>query len=335
MVDQLANPGHEGADVLAHPITTRVPFELHTTSLPGVFRPPALPADFDLRTASDAELLKQGILFRRPVASDPPAAHELWETIAGRKWEQIVPEFAVQHGTTHFLRRPPEKQTDGSFTDSAWSGAVLNGTWTGVIGAWTIPTVSVPPEPQGEEGGWHSSSWIGLDGGNSGSNDVIQAGIEQHVDANGTATYVAWYEWFAPAEPNSPPYVNQVNITNLPVKPGQQVSCFITMNNGAGHIEFGNVTTNQYVPIVLAAPPGASANGDTAEWIMEAPDFGEPISSLPRFTPVVFTGALACSSGLTTIGNPDQADIWNIVGFGKTLTSVTLGNNEVTIDFTG
>lgn len=119
------------------------------------------------------------------------------------------------------------------------------------------------------------------------------------------------------------------------MKPGQQVSCFITMSNGVGHIEFGNVTTNQYVPIVLAAPPGASANGDTAEWIMEAPDFGEPISSLPRFTPVVFTGALACSSGLTTIGNPDKADIWNIVGFGKTLTSVTLGNNEVTIDFTG
>lgn len=242
-------------------------------------------------------MLQQGIMFRKPVASDPPAAHTLWDTIASRKWVQVVPEFEPQPGKTHFLRRPPQKQTDGSFTGNAWSGAVLNGTWAGVIGAWTIPTVSTPPEPQGQEGGWHSSSWVGIDGGNSGSNDVIQAGIEQHVDANGTATYVAWYEWYAPIVPNSPSYVNQVNITSLPVKPGQQMSCFITLGNGIGHIQFGNVTTNQYVQLALAPPPGASANGDTAEWIMEAPDFGEPTSSLPRFTPVVFTGALGMFVG--------------------------------------
>ncbi len=335
MSDQPVHKVQEHPEVAAHAVSVRAPFELHKTSLPGVFRPPSLPAGFDLRTASDAAMLQQGIMFRKPVASDPPAAHALWDTIASRKWVQVVPEFEPQPGKTHFLRRPPQKQTDGSFTDNAWSGAVLNGTWAGVIGAWTIPTVSTPPEPQGQEGGWHSSSWVGIDGGNSGSNDVIQAGIEQHVDANGTATYVAWYEWYAPIVPNSPSYVNQVNITNLPVKPGQQMSCFITLGNGVGHIQFGNVTTNQYVQLALAPPPGASANGDTAEWIMEAPDFGEPTSSLPRFTPVVFTGALACSSGLTTIGNPDKGDVWNIVGFGKTLTSVTLGDNEVTIDFTG
>ena len=193
-----AHPEQERGEVVAHPVSARVPFALHKTTLPGVFRPPPLPQGFDLRTASDASMLQQGIMFRRPLASDPPAAHQLWETIASRKWVQVVPEFEPQPGKTHFLRRPPEKQTDGSFTDNAWSGAVLNGTWVGVIGAWTIPTVSTPPEPQGEEGGWHSSSWIGLDGGSSGSNDVIQAGIEQHVDANGTATYVAWYEWYAP-----------------------------------------------------------------------------------------------------------------------------------------
>lgn len=66
---------------------------------------------------------------------------------------------------------------------------------------------------------------------------------------------------------------------------------------------------------------------------MEAPDFGEPISSLPKFSQMQFTGAQC--SGLGAGSDPSQGDVWNISGFGKTLTSVTLATDEATIDFTG
>lgn len=47
---------------------------------------------------------------------------------------------------------------------------------------------------------------VGIDG-KYGSNDVLQAGIQQQVTSNGDPSYVAWYEWFAPQQSNSPPYM--------------------------------------------------------------------------------------------------------------------------------
>ena len=67
---------------------------------------------------------------------------------------------------------------------------------------------------------------------------------------------------------------------------------------------------------------------------MEAPDGGEPISSRPSFSPVQFTTALAGNS--STTANPQNGDYVNIVnGSNQQLTSVTLDNDAVTIDFTG
>ncbi len=78
----------------------------------------------------------------------------------------------------------------------------------------------------------------------------------------------------------------------------------------------------------------AAFTGNTAEWIMEAPDFGEPISSLPKFSQVQFTGA-QCSGPGGASSDPSQGDVWTVSGFGKTLTAVTLATDEVTVDFTG
>ena len=114
--------------------------------------------------------------------------------------------------------------TEQNFVNSAWAGAgTRGGSWNGNIGFWLIPSVSKPPEPQGLEGGWNSSSWVGIDGFDIGlvSNDVLQAGIQQKVTANGQASYVAWFEWFAPQQPGSPPYIFQTNIANFPLSPGQ------------------------------------------------------------------------------------------------------------------
>jgi hypothetical protein len=101
-----------------------------------------------------------------------------------------------------------------------------------------------------------------------------------------------------------------------------------------GVITFVNQTQGFHFSVVLVPPPGAAFTGNTAEWIMEAPDFGEPISSLRKFSQVQFTGT-QCSGPGGASSDPSQGNVWNISGFGKTLTAVTLATDEATIDFTG
>jgi len=316
----------------------KLPFKLIATNLHGAYSSPAPPDDFDPRTASPADLIKHGLLWRRPSAKDPKALSTAWEKVFNKKWmakDRIIPQFETKVGVTH-LAGKRHKAEDGSYVGAAWSGATVAGDWTGVIGFWNIPKVSEPREPQGLEGGWNSSSWIGIDGAYT-SNDVLQAGIEQKVDARGNATYVAWYEWYAPAQNNSPGYIYQTNITNFPVSPGDQVYCSAQYVNSdtAGYLYFANETTGQNFPITLAPPPGATFDGESVEWIMEAPDYGEPNSALPAFTPVVFTSAIGCGPN-DTFANPQNGDSWNVeTDTGKVITSVTLGDYTVTIDFVG
>jgi hypothetical protein len=74
---------------------------------------------------------------------------------------------------------------------------------------------------------------------------------------------------------------------------------------------------------------------------MEAPDNGEPNSALPSFTPISFTGALACPACGGTIGNPQNGDTFAVVKPAsgvtpaKTLTSTTLAATSVKISFIG
>ncbi len=317
----------------------KFPYKLQPTNLKGVYLTPAPPDGFDPQTASQTEHSKLGLLWRKPDSSEP-RLKAAWDKFFSRKWlakDRIVPEMHPQIGRTHNLKVLPKKVSDTSYLGSVWAGAgTKTGSWTTVVGYWTIPTVSKPTEPQGTEGGWNSSSWLGLDGFFV-SNDVVQAGIQQHVSASGVATYVAWYEWFAPQVPGSPPYIFQTNIANFPVSPGQQVYCSVQYvnNKTAATISFANEATGQHFSITLAPPPGASFNGSSVEWIMEAPDGGEPHSSLPKFTPVTFTSAIACGNNNTT-ANPQTGDIMNIeTSSGKVLTSTTVGNDTTTISFIG
>ena len=304
---------------------------------------PAPPDTFNPHTASAADLVKNGILIRRPAAGDPPELQAAWNRVFSRQWlakDRIIPVSVPQIGKTHIPRTAPKKQADTSWLSGAWAGGVIDtGSWTSAFGSSVIPSVSKPTEAQGTEGGWNSSSWVGIDGFNTpniSSNDVLQAGIQQHVDANGHASYVAWYEWFAPPQSGSPGYVWQTNIANFPVMPGQTVYCSAQYVGGkSGYLSFGNDTTGKHFSITLAPPPGANFKGNTIEWIMEAPDGGTPTSALPKFTAVKFTSAIGCGPN-GAVGNPQNGDSTNVENSaGKILTSTILGNFAVTIDFIG
>lgn len=322
----------------------KVPYKLTPTNLKGVYLNPTPPDDFDPRTASQMDLIKNGIMIRKPTAQDPPARQQAWNEFFAKKLlakDRIVPQFEVHVGKHHKPKSPAIKSTDGtSWLSNAWAGAVTEtGSWTTCIGTWTIPSVSEPREPQGTEGGWNSSSWVGIDGWNDptiSSNDVVQAGIEQRVSAAGVPSYEAWYEWYAPPVSNSPPYVWEVGIPNMPVAPGESVSCTVQYTaHVSATITFVNNTTGKHFSITLAPPPGADFEGNTCEWIMEAPDGGEPTSSLPKFTPVVFTAAIGCGPNDTST-NPTISSITNIVNAQNvTLTQTTVGTDTATISFIG
>jgi hypothetical protein len=133
-----------------------------------------------------------------------------------------------------------------------------------------------------------------------------------------------------------PAYQNQTNIANFPVNPGDKVTCAVSyLAKTAGVINFSNQTTGQRFTVTLAPPATATFSGETVEWIMEAPGGGLPITSLPKFTPVTFTSAFGCNSGDTVVANPQTSSTVNIVSTTKTLTSVTTGDDTVTISFTG
>ena len=100
-------------------------------------------------------------------------------------------------------------------------------------------------------------------------------------------------------------------------------------------INFGNNTTGQHFSITLAPPPGAAFTGNCVEWIMEAPDGGEPVAALPKFTAVTFSNAAGCTLNAQTVANPQNGDFININNGNQTLTKVTLGNDTVTVDFIG
>jgi hypothetical protein len=258
----------------------------------------------------------------------------LHRRLLSREWPddaRIVPRLAPQVGVTHNLA-PRRRVADTAFTSNNWSGSTIPGTWAHAVGIWRVPTVGVPSTPAGTEGGWDSSSWVGIDG-TYGSNDVLQAGIQQSVGAGGSTTYVAWYEWFAPKVNGSPDYIFQTNIENMPIEPGDEVFVGVHYQNGQGFVMLGNVDRGRYFSIQLAPPPGASFSGNSVEWIVEAPNTGEPGTSLPRFTPVNFTAAMGSDADSTVAADAKAGDTTNVVAFGRSLTSVSPATDALTVNY--
>jgi hypothetical protein len=282
-----------------------------------------------------ASLVDPAVLDRLHSAN-APGPRAFLERLLSRQWrpeDQITPRLTPQIGVTHPLA-PRTGIDDASSTSNNWAGGTIKGTWTAAFGIWRVPTVSKSAMPPGTAGDWNSSSWVGIDG-IYGSNDVLQAGVQQEVSANGDASYIPWFEWFAPKVDGSPNYIYQTNI-DMEIEPGDEVFCgiyYVTQQAGPqGEILFGNTTRGHYFSIVLAPPPGAAFSGNSAEWIMEAPNTGEPGTSLPRFSPVVFSTAFASASAGGS-GDPANGDTTNITGFGSILTSVSLKTMALEIDY--
>ena len=181
----------------------------------------------------------------------------------------------------------------GTNQSTNWSGynqgTVEQGSklFNSVSGDWVVPTATRHKAGEDE----YSSTWIGIGGGCIdagcivGDNTLIQAGTEQDVAANGTATYSAWWE-LIPAP--------SITISNLPVKAGDKIHADITevvANSNVWTITLKNLTTGK---TFTQTTPYSSSHA-TAEWIEETPlligGSGTGFSALPKLTTVRFNNA--------------------------------------------
>jgi hypothetical protein len=205
--------------------------------------------------------------------------------------------------------------------------------WTDVFGIWHVPVASQPDLPQGPEGGWNSSLWVGIDGSNN-TQDVLQAGTGQDLTSDGSPFYYAWFEWFAPRQDGSPDYVDEIQVTNFPVSPGDQIYCNVQYIDGntRGRIMLLNMTTNFYFSVDLDPPPGAAFSGNCVEWIMEVTTISQKLSSLPQFTPIEFRPAFGSNlAGQTADPFNGVADVIKLGNF--VLTAVTITSGVVDIRY--
>ena len=117
------------------------------------------------------------------------------------------------------------------------------------------------------------------------------------------------------------------------IEPGDEVFAGVHYQNGQGFVMSGNVDRGQYFSIQIAPPPGATFNGNSVEWIVEAPNTGEPGTSLPRFSTVNFSAAFGSDANATATADPAKGDTTNIVAFGRPLTDVTLATDSLSVNY--
>lgn len=152
-----------------------------------------------------------------------------------------------------------------------WSGYVIQG---GPFLAAT-GTFSVTQLVQGDQPSEGFAEWVGV--GGFGSNDLIQAGIDEFVDPSNPSEYEIQPWWEILPSP-------QVDITTLQVYPGNQVT--VTLEEESAQtwlIEVTNDSTGESFS-TLQQYSGTSSSVD---WVVEAPEVNSNQTELAQYSPPV------------------------------------------------
>ncbi len=173
-----------------------------------------------------------------------------------------------------------------------WSGYEVTSnnsdTFSNVSGSWVQPTASCSgANPT------YAAFWVGLGGASDQSQALEQDGTQSNCDANGNASYFAWYE-LVPSAPV------QLNLT---IQPGDHITSSVHVSGSSVTVSLTDETTGGSVTKTLSM---SNPDTSTAEWIAEAPAqcadgaSGEcqPLP-LADFGSVKFTSAAATSDGST------------------------------------
>jgi hypothetical protein len=279
-------------------------------------------ADYDPLTADGPHLDRLGFP-PRPDAATQSELRDLWFMMFTPPLAPIDFDFVLYPPVEeNALRRGSSAGSRGRQTSLNWSGASIvarNGEmFTDVVGAWHVPTVSVPTNPPAGVTDFRSSTWIGLDGQRSYINATLpQIGTAQRVErisatVDKVTTY-SWLEWF--------PTIKEVTLTGLPISPGHRVAAWLRVippdptaipaEPMAVRMLIMNLSFPGPKPYAafqipvprVTFPPGSpfkvqpEVAGATAEWIMERPTAPTGLPrELPHFDEVVFNPCFALTA---------------------------------------
>lgn len=180
-----------------------------------------------------------------------------------------------------------------------------NPTWAGGIASehayrlvqatWTLPCLQQGVKKSS------SSAWVGL-GGVESSAALVQAGIDNDVDAEGQVVYTAWAESYTPPSATSPFHDDQADlIFSQGLHCGDRIYVQVS-SDVSGKVDrdypdtffVGNMTTGEYQ---YYNPSWRPSDGSTAEWIVEQPTFvssqGLSLKPLANFGTLTFAFCLA------------------------------------------
>ncbi len=208
--------------------------------------------------------------------------------------------------TIHLAGSKLNTATSNNWFGYNQGGVSAGGRFTSISGTWTVPTAT--RHSAADTNGEASSTWIGIGGGciddgcGTGATDqtLIQAGTEQDVAANGTATYSAWWEIIP--EPETP--------ITMAVHPGDSITVNINESvPGLWAIQIHNNTTGANFSTTTPYP----GLGLSAEWIEETPlqiGVNAGLAALPNLSTVHFSGATAngANANLQTSQQLDLVD---------------------------
>jgi len=289
------------------------------------FQPP--PAGFDPRTAPARALALHGFP-RRPDPATEPLLAALWQRAFRRapKLHMTKAELALDPIMTE---RDPMKHLKADFSPSGWASITVTTASLGynpyqpantVFAEWVVPTIF--PVMGDPSTALTVGFWVGLDGSDPNSYELLQAGTAATITGN-NVNYWVWTEWFT-SEYKTP----AVQVTNFAIQPGDLVSCLVCAplsGQTQGSASFLNYRTQQAVTVGIPAPgSGITSVGARAIWAVEGIS-----ADLPDFSPMVFTNLTAGTQSHAFNLSPDGA-LSNITGNnGATLAQAFIASPTV------
>jgi hypothetical protein len=269
------------------------------------------PEGFDALEAPEESLQRYGFP-RRPDPKTEPELARLFKRAFSRPRSFLTPDLVVDPELTRLLG---ERRNQPGFSSGNWGGAVVPTSAKTppnlAFAQFAVPTVlDVDPSVgvfQTEV--LTAGFWVGI-GGYNGSKSLLQAGIgvtvtvepglAPFVPNRSSVSYWAWTEW----------WTNGYKVSNLEVFAGDVVSVLVCAPQPSnGFVMMENLRTDEIVSVGVSPPGAATANGPSAEWIVEALS-----ARTPRFTPITFFDCTAGSqnttltlTGATTVDMPGVA----------------------------
>jgi hypothetical protein len=197
------------------------------------------------------------------------ARHWVFRLVARNRHRQVV---VVRQGLAQ--RKNPN-------TSSNWSGYVFEGSGiTGARGTFNVPALNPTA------GLSDTTEWVGVDG--NADNTLIQAGIDEEYNPKlGHVVITPWWEMLPAAE---------TPIPSMTVSVGDSITAAVQQQSGSTTWTI-TVTDNTTGQTFTTAQYYVGAQ-TSAEWIVEAPSFGNTVVTLGVYSPSITFSGLSIGSGV-------------------------------------